>query len=56
MASTVGAVDTHGSGTFPWTTSTGTRHTDRVKHLPDVGRIAALAGGNEDGQRQTVSI
>lgn len=56
MASTVSAVDAHGSGTFPWATSPGARDTNGVKDLPDIGRIAALSSGDEDGQRQTVSV
>jgi hypothetical protein len=56
MASTVSAVYAHGSGTFPGATSTGTWYTNGVKYLPDIGRVAALAGGDEDGQWQAVAI
>jgi len=56
MASTVSAVDAHGSGTFAWATSTGAGYANGVEHLPDIGRIAALSGGDEDGQWQTVPI
>lgn len=56
MPSTVGAIDAHGSGTFPRATSTGTGYTNSVKYLSEIGRIAALPGGDENGQWQAVAI
>ena len=56
VASAVSTIDAYGSGTFAWAASTGARYTDGVEYLPDIGGIATLAGGDEDGQRQIVSI
>ena len=56
MAGTISAIDAHGRGSFPWSAATGTRHADGVKHMSNVGRIAALASGDKDRQWQAMSI
>ena len=37
-------------------TTTRTMHVNRIEHLPDIGRIAVLAGNDKNGLRQAVPI
>jgi hypothetical protein len=56
MASTIGPVDANSRWSLPSPASPGAWYINSIKHLPDVVRIAALSGGDKNGQGQIISI
>lgn len=56
MTCAVGAIDTQARWAFAGTSLGRTWHTDGIKYLPKVRRIAALPGSDDNGQGQTMPI